>query len=239
MVFSIHVPDGIKLLIKSGQNVNFDTPLYETATQEDFDIQVARKLGVPPNTIFRYLKKFVGEDIKKGEILAVKKTFFTTKKIQSDSDGMIKEINHTFGSLRITASSTVKNRIKAYFKGEITEIKNGAIHVKIKEGQSYPLKKASESFGGETVYVAKTNENMLSEETCETKVAVAESLSSYTLSKLEALGTKGIISLQNLEITTTLPIAQIKMIDDMNEILKQKFSCCTVDHKSSTITFYN
>lgn len=239
MVFSVHIPDGVKLLIKQGQHADFTTPLYEIAKQEDFDIQIAQKLGVPPNTIFRYLKKFVGEEIKKGDTLATKKTFFSTKKIQSDAEGLIKEINHSYGSLRISASSTVKNQTKAFFKGEITEINDGTIRIKVKEGISYPIKKTNGQFGGAVFYVTRTTENALSAETCNMKIVVAESITPYTLSKCEALGVIGIILLQNPISEISLPVAQMKMIEDMKEIMKRRFSCCAVDEESGTITFYD
>ena len=99
MQFSVKIPEGSELLIKSGQNVDFETPFIKTNQAAQLKISLAKKLSIPQDKIFRHLQKFVGEPIVKGDVLATKKNFLSTKKVTAPVDGVIKEIDHVEGFL--------------------------------------------------------------------------------------------------------------------------------------------
>ncbi len=65
MQISISYPSSFKCLLKQGQNVDFNTPYLEKKISVDVSIPIAKKLGVNPTHIFRYLKKLVGEKLTK------------------------------------------------------------------------------------------------------------------------------------------------------------------------------
>lgn len=238
MVLTIHVPEHAKILIKPGQKVDFNIPFYEILGVSDYEIPLSKKLEVKPDKIFHYLKKFVGEDVKKGEILAVKKTLFSTHKVLSENDGKIKEINHDIGLIIISVKNDEANKVKTYFKGEVTEIKNREIHLKVENAKTFSLKKLSGEFGGEVFYLNSDKVPEIISANLEKKYVVTSLVTSYLESKVEALGIAGYITLHKLPEGTSLPYAQLKEIEDEKTIMKEKFPYCVTDTKSSTITFY-
>ncbi len=77
MNLSFSLPQNSTCLLKVGQKVDFETPFFAGRKSEDVTILIAEKMGIPPAKIFTYLKKFVGDTVKKGDILAAKKGLLT------------------------------------------------------------------------------------------------------------------------------------------------------------------
>jgi len=69
-------PKTVSVFLKKGQEVDFDTPFLDTEENVNIQIPIANSLNISPSKIFNFLKKFVGENIKKGDIIAVKRDFF-------------------------------------------------------------------------------------------------------------------------------------------------------------------
>lgn len=236
MILTIQIPDNSRVIIKSADMVDFGTPLFEIPSKSDHLISFAQKLGVEPSKIFHYLKKFVGEDVRKGDVLAVKKGMLSTKKVKSDYEGKIKEIDHLEGSIIITTKGK-KNIVNSYVMGEVVEIKDKKISIKIKEGKEYDVKKTSADFGGKVFYFKNPAENLSGSE-IGGKILATESISSYNQSKMEALGIMGYVTLMKLPEETDVPFCQIKTIEELKEIMKLTYPYCYIDSKSSKILFY-
>lgn len=236
MILTIQIPDNSHIIIKSGDMVNFDTPLFEIPSKSDHLISFAQKLGVDPSKIFHYLKKFVGEDVKKGDVLAIKKGILSEKKVKSDYDGKIKEIDHSEGNIIISTKDN-KDTVNSYVMGEVIEIKAKKISIQVKEGKEYDLKKTSSDFGGKTFYLRNPVGNFSSND-IGGKILTTESLSSYNQSKMEALGIAGYITLLKLPEETNIPCCQLKTIEELKDIMKHIFTYCFIDSKSSKIIFY-
>ena len=224
-------------LLKQGQKVDFSTPYLEENTFFDFEIPVAQKLGIACDHIFRYLTRFVGEKINKGEVLAYKKGFFNHKKIISDQDGIIKEINHKKGTVTISSKKEETDIINAYFKGEVLEIKKEEILLKVKKGEKFPLKNSKNNFGGEVFYLEDKNSSLISSQLLN-RILVSKEINSYLQLKLETLGILGYVLLKQLPENSELNFAQLKNIDDLKKIFKLNFPYCLVIKESSTIYFY-
>ncbi len=64
-------------------------------------INIARKLGIVPQEGLKYLKRSVGENIYKGELLAFKKGLLGKKFITSPTDGLVENYDPKKGELRI------------------------------------------------------------------------------------------------------------------------------------------
>lgn len=223
-------------LLKEDQVVDFETPFLQRKVEEEVNVSIAKSLNVSPQKIFHYLKKFVGESIKKGEIIAENKGVFTNKKIVSKYSGLIKEINHSNGSITILSTTEVENTLNSFFKGKISKIKKNELSVEVEKGEEFPAKNISQSFGGKTFYFDKNSDFYT--ENVFNGVVVCENLTSYYRSKAEALGCKGFLSLSKLSDDLETPFAQLKNINDYKKIIKAKFTYCTVVSNSSTIYFY-
>ncbi len=236
MILIIQVPEGSHILIKIGDTIDFGIPLFEAPSKSDHLIPFAQKLGVEPSKIFRYLKKFVGEDVKKGDVLAVKKGLFSSIKIESDYDGKIKEIDHSQGNIMLTTKGK-KNTVNSQATGEAIEIKDKKILIEIKEGKEYDLKKTNADFGGKVLYFKDPSMNLSGNEVSG-KILVTESISSYNQSKMEALGVMGYVALMKLPEETDLPFCQIKTIEELSSIMKHIYPYCFINSSSSKIIFY-
>lgn len=237
MQIPIAYPSSFKCLLKNGQEVDFNTPYLEKDISVDIAIPVAKKLGVNPAHIFRYLKKYVGEKIDKGEILALKKGLFTTLKVVSENEGIIKEIDHQHGMVLISTINEKTTTINAFFKGEVVAVKNGKIILKVKKGEKFLIKTSTDNFGGELFYL-KDRYLPFSGDQLSEKIVLAESVNDYLQSKIEALGATGFILLTQLPQPSNLHFARIKNIDDFKKILKLDFPYCLITKENSTIYFY-
>ncbi|MEK7495129.1 MAG: hypothetical protein AAB603_00880 [Patescibacteria group bacterium] len=223
-------------LLKEGQTVDFDTPFLQKKIEEEINISIAKNLSVPPQKIFHYLKKFVGESIEKNETLAINKGIFTTKKIVSKYSGLIKEINHSDGSITILSKTEAENTVNSYFKGKVNKIKKNELSIEVNKGEEFPAKNVSQYFGGRTFYTDErsdfNSENVLN------SIVVCENITSYYKAKAEALGANGFLSLSKLTEESGTPYAQLKNINDYKKITKTKFTYCTILSNSSTIYLY-
>lgn len=236
MLITIPISVSDHCLLKEDQMVDFETPFLQKKVEEEVNISIAKNLNVSPEKIFHYLKKFVGESIEKDEIIAMNKGMFTTKKIVSKYSGLIKEINHSNGSITILSKTEIENTVNSFFKGKVSKIKKNELSVEIGKGEQFPAKNISQNFGGKTFYVDK-NLNFYTENVFNS-IVVCEDITSYYRSKAEALGCKGFLSLSKLSEDLETPFAQFKNINDYKKIIKTKFSYCTVVSNSSTIYFY-
>lgn len=236
MILSVQIPTGSHATVKTGDTVDFDTPLFETPSQTEYPIEFAQKLGAEPSKIFHFLKKFVGEDVHKGDILAIRRSVLSTKTVTSEYDGKIKEIDHVGGTIIITTKEG-KHVMNSLIKGEVVEIKNKMMSIQVKDGKEFNLKKSSVDFGGKTFFLDTTSV-LLSAPAVANRVLVTETISSYTQSKIEALGIRGYVTLIKLPDETTLPNAQLKTVDDFKEIMKTKDLYCFIDSRLSKIVFY-
>lgn len=238
MVLTIPLPASGKPLIKAGQRVDFDTPLYEQKVRKEIKVFISQKIDVSPKKIFQYIKKLVGESIEEGEILAEKKSFMGSRSYKSEFSGILKEINHTDGSVLVEVSLSESSVQKSFFKGEVTASGDGAVHLKVERAKEYEAKEGSAVFGGKA-YFMKNEHDILSEEEVEGCIIVCEEITSYAQMKMEALGASGFLTLHHLSEKSDAPQALFKQIKDFEEASKHKLPYCFVNDKTGKITFYS
>ncbi|MFZ6034810.1 MAG: hypothetical protein ACOYUB_01495 [Patescibacteria group bacterium] len=238
MVITIHIPDGAHCLLKENQKVNFGDPYIEKRSESKIDVPVAKKLDIEPSKIFHYLKKLVGEKVKKGETLAVKKGLFSTAKIKSEHDGVIQEINHNDGIVRITIAEGDKRTIDATFKGKVREISDGEIKIEVDDSEEYRISNATSDYGGGTYFIGGEAPDLKSGD-IHGKVVISESISEFNQIKAEALGAIGFVTQIKIDKKNSdVGYAQLKSVGDMEKITRKKFPYCLIDKKNSRIVFY-
>jgi len=231
------IPPNAKVLVKAGQKIDFETKLFEVLNPKIIKVDLAKKLGVASKNIFSYLKKFIGEKVKKGEVLALKKGFFKTKKIKSEWDGVLKEINHHDGFLLIELEEN-EGKGNIFFSpilGEVEKIEKEEIMIKIKKKEEVELKEEAKEIFGAKIFVLE-KETEIFAEAVENKLVVAEELNSILQTKVEALGAKGFLTIKKLIKETPLPSFQFKKLNDFEKI-KKNWSCF-IDKNSSKMIFY-
>lgn len=154
MLISIPISVFDRCLLKEGQLVDFNTPfLSGNKVEEEINISVAKNLGVPPQKIFHYLKKFVGETIEKDEVIAINKGVFKTNKIVSKYSGLIKEINHSDGSIVVQSKTEIETTVNSFFKGKVDKIKKNEVIIAVDKGEQVPAKNISRNFGGGGLFI--------------------------------------------------------------------------------------
>lgn len=240
MHLKISIPEMGECLLKVGDSVDFSTPFVLVNKAVEIQIPIAQKLGIKPDKIFRHLKKFVGEKLAKGDVIAAKKGLFSTQKIHAPSEGLIKEIDHEKGLLVVEITSDEKNNLNCYFKGEIHEIADKSVTIKVSKGIEVALKKTETNFGG-AVFYFKSPETVdkVSAEEINDKIVIAEELGDFHQTKIEAMGSRGFVTLVNLNDKPSVPHAMIKQIEDMKKIFEHEYLYCLIDSGYSKIYFYS
>ncbi len=238
MRIPVIVPEGAKLLIKKGQNVDFDTPFIQRNTEDEIKLPVAAALGIPPDKIFMYLFKFVGDTVQIDEVIAEKKAMMSARQYLSEYNGVVKEINHTDGTVRISTATNDSVEERCFFKGEVEEIEGNIVTVQVGKGKQYPLHEPTHYFGGQVLIQENVQATHITEDEVNYKVVVGDKMPSYDQMKFEALGAVGFVLLQVPDDTASIPVAILKEIADYEEIKKNKFSCCNIGPDHTTIYFY-
>lgn len=225
-------------IIKVGQKVEFNDPLFEKKESREVKIPLAQFLHIPPTKIFKTLKKFVGEEIKKGDLVAEKKGFLSHLKYYSEHDGTIKEINHHDGSVVLEIQTDESSTINSFFKGEIAALENNTITLKLDANKALQLQEASHTFGG-SVLIANIKElPNLAEDEVSNKIIFTEKIVPYELMKLEALGSQGFITSHPYVQKPSLPSAVLKNTEEFESVDRKKFPYCIINKDNNTIYFY-
>lgn len=226
------------LMVKKGQKVNFNDPLTTKKSPKEVKIPLSSILKISSDSIFKSLKKFVGDQVKKGELIAEYKGILSTKRYHSEFEGIIKEINHNEGIVIIETLSEENNTKHAFFKGDIININEKEITLEVANFKEYPLEKTTDDFGGETLLIDKDILNDISEDIVNGKIIITEKITPYQRVKIEALGGKGFIVLTSEHEEIPHPVAILKQAQDLEKIKKIEFPYCIVSKKNNKIYFY-
>lgn len=237
MILTIPLPERGKPLIKVGQRVDFSTPLFEEKIHKEVKVYISQKIGVSPKKIFHHLKKLVGDTIQTGDLLAENKSFMSGRHYKSEYTGILKEINHIDGSILIEVSSEDRAVRKAFFTGEAVKVEEGLLHIKVASANEYEIKNAKDTYGGKSLYVKKESDSF-DEESVAGNVVIANSISEYHQTKMEALGAAGFATLHVLKEITGIPAVLFKQIKDFEDAVKHHLPYCFIDGKTSKIVFY-
>ncbi|MGB9707366.1 MAG: hypothetical protein ACPL1D_01295, partial [Microgenomates group bacterium] len=178
MIIEIPFSSPDELLIKEGETVDFNTPLIKKSQTKKEIINIAQKLNVDFLKIFKFLKKFVGENVSKGDVLAEKKGFITSKKIISPINGIITLIDHNTGEMIIESHLNTGEILKAFFVGKVNEVKKDRFYLKVKKGISFDTKDSSDIFGGSCFYPSNLSFFSLKSEEVANKIIISEKFDS-------------------------------------------------------------
>ena len=237
MIITIPVPDA-KLLIKKGQIIDIGTPLFEEKRLEEIKIPLAHIIHAHPKDIFKHLKKCVGDEIKQGEIIAEHSAFFSKSQYKSEHNGVLKEINHIEGDIRIAITTDKERSVYSCIKGEVVETGKKDIQIKVSKPKEYSVKEIHGQGGGKVVYMENEHQP-LTEEMIEDSIIVTPHITGYNQIKLETLGVHGFVTQRQLTEETHTPWVVINTIPDFEEINKNKYPYCFIDEGKSRIIFYH
>ena len=113
-----------EVLVKVGDKVNPDDVVARTHLPGNVvPLNVANKLGIPPEDIELVMQKKIGDPIAKGESIALKKSFikwFSSSAVAT-IDGTLESVSKVTGQV-LQRGHPIPVEVKAYLRGEVTEI---------------------------------------------------------------------------------------------------------------------
>ncbi len=236
----IKIPSHSDLLIKEGESVNLSSPLFKKTKKSLKTISLAKVLHIKPKKIFKHLTHFVGDEVKKGEVIAIKKGFFSTQKIRAEEDGVIKEINHETGEIVLEREEgKEKTVVYSPVKGKVINIQKNKVIIALNGAHIFPLKKAGKDIGGKIVV---KEEIPYGEDLSELQgnILVTPSLTQYLITKLDTIGARGAITLEaeGGDDDTNVEINIIKKRDDFKKILGYNQSYCFINSQKKELYIY-
>lgn len=236
MKVPVRIPPGTELLIQTGQNVDFSTPFIKTKKTNRVEVKLANLLQFDPSKIFMFLKKVIGDTVKKGELLAENKSFLSSKQYFSQQDGVIAQIDHNTGSIYLELDSEDAHVVNCFFAGEIELIHDDHIEVKVKNSQQFPIEKVDHYVGSEIYYLPESGQ--FSEEDIENKYIFTHAVDPLTNIKVEALGAQGYITTGPNGLTNRMKQIILSEERDFHHISENKYPFCIVGLDDESMYFY-
>jgi len=237
MKIKVKIPESADLLIKPGQKVDFKTPLARNASTRNVSIPLAQLMHFEPTTIFRHLKKLIGEEIRKGDVLAEHKTLLTTKKYLNEVPGILREIDHDTGSVILEQASDAFESICCFFTGEIDGIYDGFLDLTVEDSHLAALQEKVPYLGAQVFY-PHTDLSAVSDEDIDGFCVFLPKVNPFDSVKMEALGARGlIVTTKNPNITTIRQII-LRDIKDFSHVGEKQYPYILVGHEPKTVLFY-
>ena len=190
-----------EVLVKDGDRVDFDTVVARTSVPGGVEIvKLVHLLGIDPEQVGMYIKKKVGDNVKKDEVIAEKKGFFGmfSSVAKSPTAGVIQQISELTGQVTI-AEPPVPLEVKAYIPGRIEKVMPNEGVIVRTEGA---LVQGIFGIGGEThgkiEFVVSSSDEILTADKIREdhvgKIVVGGSLVRYdALKKAASVGVKGVV----------------------------------------------
>jgi len=113
-----------EVVVKVGDKVNPDDVVARTHLPGNVvPLNVANKLSIPPEDLKEVMLKKEGDQIKEGELIALKKAFIKwfSGKCEATIDGTLESISTITGQI-LQRGMPIPVEVKAYLKGEVTEV---------------------------------------------------------------------------------------------------------------------
>jgi biotin carboxyl carrier protein len=111
------------VLVKVGDKVKPDDVVARTMLPGNVvPLNIANKLGIPPEDMESVMLKKIGDTIEQGELIALSKTLWIFKNpAHATISGTIESISHVTGQV-LQRGEPAPVEVKAYVTGEVTEV---------------------------------------------------------------------------------------------------------------------
>ena len=240
----ITVPKNAEVVAKIGDNIDFDEPLFRLFETKETVVSVSDFLRIPGDKIYPYLKKLIGDEVVKGEVIAEKKALTGSKKIDSPVNGKISRIDHNSGEVFIAVEAEINSvneqQIDSFFKGKITSYdeKDSSLTIELHNTINMNLKQCSSDGGGKVFYFLDESVYFTaSQDDINDKVVVIESLKTHIKAKCEALGAKGFICIKSGE--ENFIGATIASFPDFEKVTKERKNYILYSCHDKKASFYD
>lgn len=190
------------VLVKVGDRVSPDDVVARTHLPGNVvPLNIANKLGIPPEDLEMVMVLKEGDPIKKGEPIAIKKSFIKWFSSQTDAtiDGTLESISHITGQV-LQRGLPVPVEVKAYISGEIIEvIPNEGVVVATQASFVQGIFGIGGETHGEIMMATPDNKTVLSDDLINDKmkgkvIAGGSVVTAAATKKAIEIGAKGIIA---------------------------------------------
>lgn len=210
----VHLPisKSTKLLVDVGEKITSNTTIAEEAVREKEEIiSVAKILHVKPVNISKYFKKRVGEYIKKGEVLAEKKSLFSSCVLKSPISAKLAGMDLKKGTLTLLRDlKDCARKVTSPFPGKVKSITKTYIEVEM-EGEVYNAYKGGGREAVGKLYYLESDKLSVLDITLDVDgcIIACRSITEAALVKLEVLGAVGLILLKLPQEYTSITWVQV------------------------------
>ena len=189
------------VIVRVGDSVNPDDVVARTHLPGNVvPLNVANKLGLPPEDLTEVMLKKEGDEIKEGEAIALKKGIikFFNSTCPATIDGTLESISTVTGQV-LQRGEPIPVEVKAYIRGKITEvIENEGVVVDTYASFVQGIFGIGGETSGELIVATPDNKTVLSDdlikEEMKGKIVVGGSLvTADALKKAIKVGVRGIV----------------------------------------------
>lgn len=190
-----------QVLVKEGETVGFDTIVARTSVPGGVEIvKLVHLLGVDPDDVGRYVRKKVGDSVKKDEVIAEKKGFMGMfgSVATSPTTGVVQQISELTGQVTIV-EPPVPLEVRAYVPGKIEKVlPNEGVIVRTSGALIQGIFGLGGEIHGQIAFAVDSPDEMLTEDRIREdhagKIVVGGSLVRVdALRKAVSVGVKGIV----------------------------------------------
>lgn len=196
-LLTIPLLSGFKTTVEKGQAVKVgDILARKTALPQQEKIPVSKILSVSPKKVVSYLRKKLGQEINKGEILAKKEGVLKSINILSPITGKIESVNFKDGTLLIVSREIQELIERAPIDAIVEEVDGDKITLSF-EGKVMEVEdgRGERAIGSTLVFNKHIDIPDFASEVVD-KIIIARSFTNGALAKLNALGASGVMSLE-------------------------------------------
>ena len=211
-VIKLPVPKNAKILVREGDKVSAKTEIIkiaEAAKNEEI-IPVASLLKIKAKNIAKYLRKGIGEEVNEGQVLAQKKSFISQLSIKSPIAGRIAQIDVKQGTLKLEKKINSKpQNIQLPVSSTVKKISSSSLEMEVDGHQVSISQSSGDDIVGELYQINGHDVTFMDIDfSVEDKVVLIEKLQEDIAVKLDALGSRGVITCQPVEYSL-LPIIKV------------------------------
>lgn len=112
------------VLVREGEKVGFDTVVARTSVPGGVEIvKLVHLLGIDPDEVAMYMRKKVGDNVQKDEVIAEKKGFLGMFRsvAKSPTMGVVQQVSELTGQVTIS-EPPVPLEVKAYIPGQVEKV---------------------------------------------------------------------------------------------------------------------
>lgn len=197
-IVTLPIPQRAAVLVAAGDDVAPQTIIAQSQDVGDAQsIPLAELLKVSPTKVAKFLKKRIDEPVGAGDVIAYKRSFFSSSIVRSPASGKIQEINLIQGTVTIGAGeSGPKTAVEVLspVSGTVRNVTKTHVDIEV-HGTGYPTKKgAGNDVWGVLSYIEQERVDMFAiHSDVENAIILCRTISDDAVVKLEVLGAVGLI----------------------------------------------